>query len=138
LLWDFVAGQELEKLQRMLLRRIRGELRDVDLRFRCDGPAVRREMDIRISSQSSGRFVLFSARLRGEEWREEFQPLLAAETPRGEETLTMCGWCDRFLVGDEWVEVEEAAARLGLFALPSMPAIRHGVCPDCSEMLLAA
>jgi hypothetical protein len=122
----------------MLLRRIRGELRSVDIPFRCDGPGVRREMDIRIAAQSSGRFVLFSARLRAEQRRDEFQPLLAADTPRGEETLTMCGWCDRFLVGGEWVEVEEAVARLGLFALPELPAIGHGVCPDCSEMLMAA
>jgi hypothetical protein len=122
----------------MLLRRVRGDLRSIDLPFRCDGPAVRREMDIHIASQASGRFVLFSARLREEEERDEFQPLLAAETPRSEETLTMCGWCDRFLVDGEWVEVEEAATRLGLFALPKMPTIGHGVCPDCSEMLLAA
>jgi hypothetical protein len=122
----------------MLVRRVRGELRSVDLPFRCDGPAVRRKMDIHIASQASGRFVLFSARLRGEEQRSEFQPLLASETPRGEETLTMCGWCDRFLVDGEWVEVEAAVARLGLFELPEMPAIGHGVCPDCTEMLLAA
>ncbi len=138
MLWDFVAGQELEKLQRMLLRRVRGELRSVDLPFRCDGPEVRRKMDIHIASQASGRYVVFSALLREEEGRDEFQPLLAAETPRGEETLTMCGWCDRFLVDSEWVEVEEAVARLGLFELPRMPAIDHGVCPDCTEMLLAA
>jgi hypothetical protein len=122
----------------MLLRRVRGELRSIDLAFRCDGPALRREMDLRIVSQSSGRLVLFSASLRAEERRDEFQPLLAAYAPRGEETLTMCGWCDRFLVGDEWVEVEEAVARLGLFEMPEMPAISHGVCPDCTEMLLAA
>jgi hypothetical protein len=52
--------------------------------------------------------------------------------------LTMCGWCDRFLVDGEWVEVEEAVARLGLFELPKLPSIDHGVCPDCTEMLLAA
>jgi hypothetical protein len=122
----------------MLLRRVRGELGSVDLRFRCDGPAVRREMDIRISANASGRFVFFAARLRAEEPREVFQPLLAAPTPRSAETVTMCGWCDRFLVDDEWVEVEEAVSRLGLFELPRMPAIGHGVCPDCSEMLMAA
>jgi len=122
----------------MLLRRVRGELGSVDLPFRCDGPDVRRKLDLRIVSQSSGRFVLFSARLRTEEPREEFQPLLAVGTPRGEETLTMCGWCDRFLVEDRWVEVEEAVERLELFALAAMPAISHGVCPDCTEMLMAA
>jgi hypothetical protein len=122
----------------MLLRRIRAELREVELPFRCDGPDIRREMNIRIGAQAAGRFVVFSAQLREQERRQEFQPLLAPETPRHEETLTMCGWCDRFLVDGEWLEVEEAVARLKLFALPTMPAISHGVCQDCSEMLLAA
>jgi hypothetical protein len=49
-LWDFVAGEEMRKLQRMLLRRLRGEARGVELPFRCDSPAARREMDIRTSS----------------------------------------------------------------------------------------
>jgi hypothetical protein len=122
----------------MLLRRVRGELGSVELPFRCDGPDVRREMDINIAAQAAGRFVVFSARLRSEERREEFQPLLASEAPRGEEVLTMCGWCDRFLVDGEWAEVEQAAARLRLFRLSPMPTISHGVCPDCTEMLLAA
>jgi len=95
-------------------------------------------MDIHIASRSPGRFVQFSARLREEEQRGEFQPLLATDLPRSEETLTMCGWCDRFLVGEEWVEVEEAAARLELFRLPELPAIVHGVCPSCAGMLMAA
>lgn len=120
------------------MRRIRGEVRSVELPFRCDGPDVRREMDIHIAARSCGRFVLFSARPRSEEQRPEFQPLLAANTPRDEETLVMCGWCDRFLVGADWVEVEEAAARLGLFQRTELPEISHGVCPDCGEMLLAA
>jgi hypothetical protein len=138
LLWDFVAGEELRKLQRMLVRRIRGEARSVQLPFRCDGPDVRRELDIHIAARSAGRFVLFSAHARSEEPRAEFQPLLSVDAPRGEETLTMCGWCDRFLVGEEWVEVEEAAARLGLFQRRELPTISHGVCPDCGEMLMAA
>jgi hypothetical protein len=122
----------------MLLRRIRGEVRSVELPFRCDGPDVRRELDIRIAAQALGRFVLFTARLRSEEKRTEFQPLLAVDVPRRDETLVMCGWCDRFRVGDDWVEVEEAAARLDLFLEKEMPTISHDICPDCSELLLAA
>jgi hypothetical protein len=138
LLWDFVAGEELKKLQRMLLRRIRGEVRSVELPFRCDGPEVRREMNVEIAAHSAGRYVRFSARPRSEKRREQFQPLLSPDAPRGDQTLTMCGWCDRFLVDGEWVEVEEAVARLGLFQRAELPAISHGVCPDCSEMLMAA
>ncbi len=137
-LWDFVAGQELERLQRMLVRRIRGEVRSVELPFRCDSPDVRREMDLSIAANSSGRFVVFSATVRSEERRGDPQPLLSAESPRDERTLTMCGWCDRFLVEGRWVEVEEAAARLALFAREELPTISHGLCPDCGEMLMAA
>jgi len=137
-LWDYVAGEEMRKLQRMLVRRVRDEGGDVELPFRCDGPVVRRRMDIRIVARPGGRVVLFSARLRSEEERERPQPLLDPEAPRGEEILTMCGWCDRFEVDGEWVEVEEAARRLKLFDRPELPALSHGICPDCNELLLAA
>jgi len=137
-LWDYVAGEDLKKVQRLLLRRIRDEAGDVELPFRCDGPDVRREMEIRIKAGAGGRAVLFSARLRSEEERERAQPLLDPAAPRGSETLAMCGWCDRFEVENEWVEVEEAARRLELFDRPEMPSLSHGICPDCSELLLAA
>jgi hypothetical protein len=137
-LWDYVAGEEMKKLQRILVRRIRDQARSVELPFRCDGPDVRREMKIKIVARPGGRAVLFSARLRSEEEREIPQPLLDPEVPRSENTLTMCGWCDRFEVDGEWVEVEEAARRLELFNYPELPALSHGICPDCNAMLLAA
>ncbi len=137
-LWDYVTGQELVKLQRLLLRRIRDEVGDIELPFRCDGPDVRREMDIRIVARPGGRVVLFSARLRSEEERDAPQPLLDSGAPRSDETVEMCGWCDRFEVDGEWVEVEEAVKRLQLFNRPVLPALSHGICPECNEMLLAA
>jgi hypothetical protein len=137
-LWDYVAGHEVVKLQRLLVRRIRDEVGDVELPFRCDGPGVRREMNLRIVARPGGRVVLFSARLRSEAARDLPQLLLDPATPRSEEVLEMCGWCDRFEVDGEWVEVEEAARRLELFNRSELPTLSHGVCPDCNEMLLAA
>jgi len=137
-LWDYVAGEDLKKVQRLLLRRVRDDVGSVELPFRCDGPRVRREMDIRIAAGRGGRAVLFSARLRQEAEWEEPMPLLDSEAPRGEELLPMCGWCDRFEVEGEWVEVEEAVRRLDLFDRPEMPALSHGICPECNELLLAA
>jgi hypothetical protein len=137
LLWDFVSGQQLRTLLRILVRRVRGTKAVVELPFRCDGPDVRREMDIRIAPTASGRAVLFETRIRSEVPRE-FQPLLDPEADRGEELVEMCGWCDRFLVEEEWVEVEEAAARLELFKRSEPPAISHGICPQCAEKLRGA
>jgi hypothetical protein len=136
-LWDFVAGEELKKLQRMLLRRLRSEVRSVELPFRCDAPGIRREMNIRIVAHTSGRAVLFAVYMKSEEERDS-QPMLDPSAPRGEDTLTMCGWCDRFLVDDGWVEIEVAAERLGLFQHTALPTITHDICSDCSQILLAA
>jgi len=137
-LWDYVAGNELRKLQRLLVRRVRDGATGVELPFRCDGPGVRREMNIRIAARPGGRAVLFAARLRSEEERDAPQPLLDPLAPRAGGPLAMCGWCDRFEVDGEWVEVEEAARRLELFNRPELPPLSHGVCPECSELLLAA
>jgi hypothetical protein len=52
--------------------------------------------------------------------------------------IEMCGWCDRFLVAEKWVEVEEAAARLRLLNRSEPPAISHGVCPECARKLLGS
>lgn len=136
-LWDFVAGEDVRKVLRLLLRRLRDEARDVELTCRCDGPAVSREMDLRIAATSSGRGVLFSASVRTEAGREP-QRLLDPEAPRGRDRLAMCAWCDRFEVEGEWVEVEEAAKRLDLFGRAEMPALDHTVCPRDRELLLAA
>ncbi|HEX5762477.1 MAG TPA: hypothetical protein VFY04_05080 [Solirubrobacterales bacterium] len=137
-LWGYVAGEEARKVLRLFVRRIRDGVRDVELTCRCDGPEVAREMDLRIVATSSGRGVLFSARVKSEAERDEPQALLDPAVPRGADTLPMCAWCDRFEVSGEWMEVEEAAKRLQLFRRSEMPALEHTVCPRDKELLLAA
>lgn len=137
-LWDFVAGEDVRKVLRLLVRRIRDEVGDVELTCRCDGPTTRREMDVRIAATSSGRGVLFSARVRTEEEREEPQRLLDPAAPRGRDRLPMCAWCDRFEVEGEWVEAEEAAKRLDLLRRSELPELDHTVCPRDRGILLAA
>ncbi|MEZ5075943.1 MAG: hypothetical protein R2725_00705 [Solirubrobacterales bacterium] len=136
-LWDFVAGEEVRRLQRLVVRRLREGRGAVELGFRCDAPALRREMELRISSNPTGRIVLFRTSLRFQHPRRQ-QPLLDPAAERGEEVLAMCSWCDRFLVGGAWVEAEVATARLDLFRRDSMPALQHRICEECDDRLLAA
>ena len=56
---------------------------------------------------------------------------------RGAGQVEMCGWCDRFLVDAQWVEVEVASRRLALTGA-RRPAITHGICPDCAQLLASA
>lgn len=132
-LWLFVAGAPMRKVQRALVRRVRDHGRTIELPFRCDGPEVRREMEIRIGPRAEGR-VAFAARLLSERRRQP-QALLDPDARRGSGEIEMCGWCNRFLVGGEWVEVEAAAAELGLTGAAAVPAISHVICPDCKRML---
>jgi hypothetical protein len=127
----------MRKLQTLVVRRIREGRGAAELTFRCDAPDLRRELDIRVSASPSARVVLFRTTLRSQQRRAP-QALMEVGGERGEEMLTMCGWCDRFLVGGEWVEAEVAAERLGLFQNSLLPTIEHGVCDACSERLLAA
>ncbi len=69
---------------------------------------------------------------------EEERPtpiLLDADVGRSDELLRSCGWCKKFLVGDEWVEVEEAVQRLRLFQRRRLPSITHGICDGCYEKM---
>jgi hypothetical protein len=135
-LWDFVSGSTLRKVQASLLHRIRDTGNGVELPFRCDSPTVRREMTIAIQPQVDGG-ITFSPSVRSEQSRSR-QPLLD-RAERGDSNLVeMCGWCDRFLVGGRWVEVEAAATKLGLMVAGELPAISHGLCERCSERLTAA
>ena len=133
-LWDFVAGHEVKKLQRLLLRRMREGVRDVELPFRCDGPDVTREMDIRIAADSTGRVVLFSARLRAEEEREESQPLLDPDAPRDDERLPADVRLVRPLPGRGRVGRGRGGGEAAR-ALPAQPSCRRSTtasAPQCS------
>ncbi len=44
---------QTRKIQPLPLRRVRDEVRTVERPFRCDGPDLRREMDIRIAADKA-------------------------------------------------------------------------------------
>jgi hypothetical protein len=133
-LWDFVAGSTVQKVQRSLVRRVRRSGRRIDLPFRCDGPEVRREMSIQIEPRGPDGNVVFSATVIAETNRPP-QALLDPDEPRSEGLIEMCGWCDRFCVDGEWMEVEEASLALGLTTTSELPRLSHGLCPDCAALL---
>ena len=138
-LWDFVAGARDAETpadaaaagaQRGAGRRAAVPLRRAGRAARDGHPDRRRPHRPRCA-------LLGPASLETEA-REAPQPMFDPKAARGTDLLAMCAWCDRFLVDDEWVEIEEAATRLELFRRSQLPKISHGICPSCSEMLLAA
>jgi hypothetical protein len=47
--------------------------------------------------------------------------------------ITRCAWCDRYLVGDQWLRKEEVAA----FLRDDGSGVTHGICPDCFAQVQA-
>ena len=128
-LWRFIAGDETQQVYRVLFSKIREDRRTRTVPFRCDGPLVRRSMEMEVSASDEGGLELTGVLVR-EEPREAV-PLLDASTPRTGELLRMCAWCKRVSVEDEWLEVESAIVDLGLFEASQLPQITHGICKDC-------
>jgi hypothetical protein len=128
-----VVGAEMKQLVSMLFARVQsGEA--VSLEFRCDSPGERRHLLFESFRVGDAAVHCTTSLLR-----TELRPalaLLGSSVPRTEEILIVCSWCCRIrLDASEWVEVEEAIARLGLFEEPSVPRLSHGVCPVCAPLL---
>lgn len=128
-LFSFVSGAETEYLYYMLLDRVRSLRETVSVSFRCDSPLLRRFMTLRVSPLAKER-VQFDGLLVRAEPRQAVS-LLDAAAARALGALTICGWCKKVQVDDEWLEVEVAVERLDLFGASQVPRLSHGVCDSC-------
>ncbi len=113
--------------------RVRQHGRAVSIPFRCDGPAVRRFMELQMERCDRGRVRLVGRLLR-EEPRDRV-PMLDAAVDHGDGSVAMCPWCKLVAVEDRWLEVESAVRELDLFESQHLPRIEHRVCSQCSVRL---
>ncbi len=133
-LLGFVTEPTTAHLYARILDRVRRGARVV-LPFRCDGPSVRRSMELVLSPLPGGA-VRFEASLLAAEARPPV-PLLDLAVPRDDGLVKMCAWCRRMPLGEAWVEVEVGVAALRLFETAAVPRISHGICPDCVRAVTA-
>jgi hypothetical protein len=133
-LWSAVSDETTRTVQKSLVRRVRRSGQSLALPFRCDSPAVRRELSLEIGTHAGVGWIRFSVQPISEEPRPP-QPLLDLSVPRSARTITMCSWCDRFMVGRAWVEIERAVEELGLMDGAVLPAIGYALCDRCGSML---
>lgn len=130
-LWDFVCDATTRHIYRELLDRVRaGD--SVRFPFRCDAPAERRLLDMRIVP--TGNEAEFQVRPISLDARPP-QTLIAVHPQRSEDVLRSCGWCRRFEIGDSWLEVEDAVRELRLFESAKPPLVSHGMCPECFDRM---
>lgn len=135
-LWEFIADPTTAQLYRSMLVRLRRGGNPIRFRFRCDAPDRRRLLEMDMTGDGVGG-IHFDVTSIHEEARA---PVLLLDPNRvpGNGLLTICAWCKRVrLPEDAWVEVEDAVDALNLFEGALLPGLTHGVCPTCSETILA-
>lgn len=116
-----------------LYARVRAHQRTIEFQVRCDGPAVRRLLRLRLSPANNARVQVESTLLRAEP-REAITE--AAESSADAELLRVCGWCKLVELGMDWVEVEVAIDRLALLERGVLPRFSHGICPRCEAAMM--
>lgn len=144
-LFDFVLGHRVrERYADVMERMARGALGQIAFSYRCDSPAVRREMRMSISPLRSEHEetvdgFLFQSMTLGEYPRPPVG--LFDFTGRGrfslegtEPLLGLCSYCQkvRYPAGSaegegEWIEAEEYYRRGGSAEVQ----ISHGICEPC-------
>ena len=126
---DFVAGERPRALQRALIARARATPAKgpLELRYRCDSPAMRRFAVLQMAGQPDGG-VVFTTWFEVTEDRP-YQPLLDRSSGHGPDTVELCAWCNRVKTSDGWHEVEDVPAD----APP--PVVEDSLCEIC-ELLL--
>lgn len=130
-LWSFLTDATTIQLYRQIISRVR-DGRTALFSVRCDGPAVRRvvELSIEPTPHNIGH-VDFRTRTVMNVQRA-WVPLLARDVARSDDMVRSCSWCNRIEVrrGD-WVDVEVATHRLQLFDRELLPKLTHGMCTAC-------
>ncbi len=128
-LFAFISGAETEFLYYLLLDEMRSSGRRIVLPFRCDSSSRRRFMRLEMSPLEN-HGVAFTATLIREEPRQAIS-FIDAAAARTAAALTICSWCKRVKVGEEWLDLESAVASLDLFRSSRLPQQNHSVCSRC-------
>jgi hypothetical protein len=130
-LWDFLAGSEVTELYRLLFRRVRASGKSVAVPFRCDGPDLRRAMELEITPGAEGILEL-RTRLLDARSQERVRLLDAHAVRHPHHLVRMCSWCLRVEERGIWWKVERFLVRRPMLAREPVPRITHGICPGCA------
>ena len=134
-LFDYLDGHETQRLYRIVQDRVRRTGQSVLIPFRCDGPSVRRFMELQVTLLEFGKIEFVGRTIREEERAEV--PLFDSTIARGGESVVVCVWCKQVRIErDVWLEVEDAIERMGLFEMLPLPPIAHGVCDECKKLVV--
>lgn len=134
---SWISDATTREVYAALLVRIRERSDAIAFRFRCDGPGVRRLLEMRMTGERDGQ-VEFRTTLVESQPRTAMS-LMDATLIRSEAQVKICGWCMRLPdTSGNWLEIEEAVHALKLFEGIPIPQLSHTMCPGCYSSVTSA
>jgi len=131
-LWNFIADPTTIELYQTILKQVRLG-RPFRFTLRCDSPACRRLLEMRIENRPD-KTVYFHTRTLSLTERTA-QLLLDPGGNRSDEMIRRCSWCNKVAVGPSWLELEDALTQKHIFHKPALPNITHVICKPCFNHL---
>ena len=131
-LWEYIQGEELVYLYGIIFEKVRRRRIELSFQYRCDSPGKRRYLEMNVAPLK-GQMVEIRNPIVKIENRESID-ILRNEVKAGDKFIIMCSWCKK-VKAEDWVEVEDAIKKYGLFEKDSLPQITHSICKVCTEKL---
>ncbi len=134
-IWDYVTGKDVLFLQKLIVNRVRQSGEEYSYNFRCDSPAMKRDMRMRISASESGGICFTSELLDVKPYHEHY--LYAPKKIDRKNTIHMCSYCKGVKnMSGKWLEIELALEQVDDFSGLNDPYISHGICDTCKDAIL--
>ncbi|MDZ4816182.1 MAG: hypothetical protein SGI71_07935 [Verrucomicrobiota bacterium] len=131
-LWDNITIPELVLVYKAALQNVLRTENPITLNCRCDSVLFNRDLKIEISLATSLANPLSS------KWLYQFSCSSIETRKKGihlfpveNGVCTMCSWCNKLRVLNEWKELEEMGTGSDLFMGTLNAHITHGLCPVC-------
>lgn len=130
-LFGFISGPEIAHLYRVLARQVFETGHAVKFVYRCDSPAIRREMSMEVSRDED--MIRYKSVILRETLRSRMIPW---QTPEAPSFVAICSFCQnyRFPISTKiWKELENLLVEEGL---PERFSFTHGICELCLSTAL--
>ena len=129
-LLSFITDSTTLHVYHVLMDRVANAGRTILLPFRCDGPPVRRWLELQMAPRPGGGVDFATRQIRAERRAVPLpfdRPGLRTDT-----MMRMCSWCKNVQMDSgQWARVEDAVKTFQIFTDADVPQITHGICPDC-------
>jgi len=131
--YNYITDSTTSRLYQYLFKRVRGGS-TARYQLNCESSSYRRLMEMTVTSLGDRGDVELKARMLCKQAR--MQKLDPANNPQNDEYLKACGWCYRIDIEGNWIHVEDAMGKLGMFEFSRLPQMTHGICKDCFAGML--